>query len=644
MTLSEHQHLPIVSNDDVQQQLSSLKRNYEEGGKLNSSEISQPPETKSDDTNDSFALPLQKKTKITPEEQSSHEGVLNRPAELPQEVSSKNEDSVVEEERPKIASDEQTVGGDSNFPIRLPQEVSSNIMDSPLKEDKPKLASEGQNEERVSNLPVEFPQETSSNIKESALKEDKAKLAPEGHNSEEVVSLPVELPQDVSSNDKHINEKEGGSDLHMDHQSDNENSTKQSKNGGRKAVQKLCLETGEVLGTFQSVTDAAKSVDVTVAAVRHALTGWKGRKSGRKSSGGFGWQYAPHGVLPDSPISVSHSTERSADTQESSKPCVRRRMQNPELNVEQVCVETGKVLQTFKSLREASKITGANRKYIRKAFGKVYLGFFWRAAGSIDLPPHLGKEMNDSEVLLSATTSHNPHASMPLPINQITTDASQSRKPASAGSKLKTTSSSSSMKSPPRTQTPIATFFKLVQTPTNSRHREAPELSTNLSKAASQKLVDQESITGESISLRRADSAKDAEVLPRAKSHNLPLSTPLSTDHTTIDASHSRMPASTGFKRNTMPVSSKSPAKPRTPIDTAKTVKTPANKTFAVDGRDTTQVAPEKSADCYQVGDVVFCNSLKGGNKTKGLWQKGRVAIVRQTGRCDVVFEDGKVS
>jgi hypothetical protein len=561
MTSIENQQLPIVSKDDFQQQLSSLKRNCKDDGKLNSGDISQPSETKFEDSNDSSALPLQKKPKSASEGQSSHEGVLNRPAELPQEVSSKNNESDVKEHRPEISSEEQQSGEFSNSSTGLPQEVSSNSKDSIMKEDKPIIASEGWNDERVSNFPLELPQETSSNIKGSALEEDRPDLASEGKNVEGVVSLPVELPQDVSSNNNHLSEKEWSSDLLKEHQFDDENSPKSSKNGGRKAVEKMCLETGEVIGTFQSVTEAAKSVDVSVAAVRHALRGWKGRKS----SAGFGWRYAPPGALPDSAISADHSTEKSADTQEeSSQPIIRRRT---ECRVEQLCVETGEVLQTFNSLREASTRTKLNRKYIRKAFGSVYAGFFWRAEGSIDLPPHSGNETNDSKVLLSTTTIHNPPTLMPLPSNQITTGVSHPRQP-------------------------------------------------------------------------------------------------LPTDHTTIDTSHPRMPASTGLKLKTTPVSSKSSAKPQTPIDSDKTVRTRANsrylkttesqgilpsqsekkssKAFAVDGRDTTQVAPEYSPDRFQVGDVVYCNSQRVGKKAEE--QKGRIATVHKTGRCDVVFEDGKVS
>jgi hypothetical protein len=579
----QHQHLPIVSNDDFQQQLPSLKRNYKDNDKLKSGNISQPPETKLDDPDDSSAVPLQKKPKITPMGQS-HEGVLNRPAELPHEVSSENKDSVVNEDRPVIASEGQNSEGLSNFPTGLPQE-------------------------------------------------DRAKLASEGQNLEGVVILPVELPQVVSSN--------------------KESSTRRSKNGGRKAVEKLCLKTGEVMGTFRSVTEAAKSVDVSVAAIRHALTGLKGRKS----SAGFGWRYAPPGAVPDSPISAD------------------------QLKVELLCLETGKVLRLFDSLKEASKLTGLTRKHVRMAIGNVYEGFFWRAGGSADL------------------SQHPPPALMPLPTNQITTDANRPRKPASTRSQLNTTSAS--LESPPNTQTPIETFSKPVQTSSNSRHWKNPEPSTDLPKATSQKAVDQESLTSESICLRRAESTNDREVLPRTMNHNLPLSMPLSTDHTTIDTRHPEMPVSTGLKLNTTTVSSKSSANPQTPIDTDKSVRTSANsryletleptkvlpsatseksvqasmaecrkqstvvkrgslgiqgilpsqseeksiKAYAVDGRDTPQVAPEYFPGRFQVGDVVFCNHQAGGNKAEGQWQKGRVATVhKKAGRCDVVFEDGKVS
>jgi hypothetical protein len=567
-------------------------------------------------SNTKHSLLKEDRAKLTSEGQidervvSNHLPVLDLPK---QEALSNTKHSVLKEDRAKLVPEGQNDERVSNVPVLdLPkQEALSNTKHSVLKEDKAKLVSEGQNSERVLNLQVELPHEESlSNTKHSVLEEDR-KLAPEGQNDEGVASRPVDLPQDVSFNNNHLSEKEKSSDLQKDHHSNKENSTiKGSKNGGRKAVEKLCLNTGEVIGTFQSVTEAAKSVDVSIAAVRHALTGWKGRKS----SAGFGWRYAlPDAVLPDSAISAGLSTtERLADTtQASRKPRVRQiRAKNQELNVEQVCLATGKVLQRLDSWKELSKLTGLKRKEVQKAIGNVYQGFFWRAAGSIDLPPHTP-----------------PPASMPLPTNQITTDAaSRPRKPASAGSQLKTTSAS--LKSPPDTRTPIDTFFKPVQTSANSRHKKKPK-----PRATSQKLVDQESLTRESISPQRADSTKDAEVFSRTMSHILPLSMPLSTDHTTtIDTSHPKMPASTGFlKLNTTPVSSKSPANPQTPIDTDKTVQTPANSRSL------------EKPDRFQVGDVVLCNHQTG-NKAEKQRQKGRVAIVHKTGRCDVVFEDGKVS
>jgi hypothetical protein len=75
------------------------------------------------------------------------------------------------------------------------------------------------------------------------------------------------------------------------------------------------------------------------------------------------------------------------------------------MKIEQVCLQTGKLLQRFNSISEAAKLTGFVYFQIRESIGQVFNGFFWRLEGSTALPTHLENPANG----LLCTTHKYPH-------------------------------------------------------------------------------------------------------------------------------------------------------------------------------------------------------------------------------------------
>lgn len=121
---------------------------------------------------------------------------------------------------------------------------------------------------------------------------------------------------------------------------------------GQKPVEKLDRKTGEVLASFKSVTDAGKVVGAT------RISAIVGVCNGRvRSSAGFFWRYEGSDALPP-------------------KPKVTRR-------IEQLCLETGRVLATFDSIVAAGKAVGITTPGISyccngRNGSKSAGGFGWR--------------------------------------------------------------------------------------------------------------------------------------------------------------------------------------------------------------------------------------------------------------------------
>jgi hypothetical protein len=95
----------------------------------------------------------------------------------------------------------------------------------------------------------------------------------------------------------------------------------------------------------------------------------------------------------------------------------------PGMKIEQMCLQTGKLLQRFDSVSEAAKRTGFTYSKIRASMGQVSDGFFWRVEGSTALPSDL-EEPTPANVL-QATSQKSPHAAHLVEIlNHLTSSPS----------------------------------------------------------------------------------------------------------------------------------------------------------------------------------------------------------------------------
>eukprot|EP00978_Attheya_sp_CCMP212_P035948 scaffold159469_cov52-Attheya_sp.AAC.1 len=128
----------------------------------------------------------------------------------------------------------------------------------------------------------------------------------------------------------------------------------------KKPVEKVCLESGAVLGTFGSVVEAANSVGMVPSAVSQVLTG------NVRTAGGFFWRYK------GSPTKIRQTRKNSRS-----------------YKVEKLCVESGEMLETFDSLTDASNAMRASPSSICDVFSGRSMscrGFFWRRKGSTVMP------------------------------------------------------------------------------------------------------------------------------------------------------------------------------------------------------------------------------------------------------------------
>jgi hypothetical protein len=88
----------------------------------------------------------------------------------------------------------------------------------------------------------------------------------------------------------------------------------------------------------------------------------------------------------------------------------------PGLQVEQLCLQTGQVLQSFASILQATKGTGFAYNLIRDNLDKVVKGFFWRRKGSHVLPPTNNNMLEKQPT--SSKNNNNNNNLMPKPKRQ----------------------------------------------------------------------------------------------------------------------------------------------------------------------------------------------------------------------------------
>lgn len=123
-------------------------------------------------------------------------------------------------------------------------------------------------------------------------------------------------------------------------------------------IDQVDLETGHVIQSFASVSEAVRSVEgASNSGISHVI------HDRQKSCGGFFWRRRPS---DDRVMSIDQNSHRR-------------------IPVEQVDVNTGKVLATYASCAEATKAVGGSGSEAvhRVVTGrrKAYKGFFWRKVG-----------------------------------------------------------------------------------------------------------------------------------------------------------------------------------------------------------------------------------------------------------------------
>ena len=126
---------------------------------------------------------------------------------------------------------------------------------------------------------------------------------------------------------------------------------------GKQRVEQIDYETGTVLAVFDSINEAATSLNITNRRIRSVLTGLQ------KSTGGFTFRKV------GKPVPFLE----------------RNKKRRP---VEQICLETGKVLATYRSMKAAGDAVGVTGASIHSAAtghnSKTSAGYGWRFVEPIE--------------------------------------------------------------------------------------------------------------------------------------------------------------------------------------------------------------------------------------------------------------------
>ena len=124
-------------------------------------------------------------------------------------------------------------------------------------------------------------------------------------------------------------------------------------------VEQLDFETGEVINSFPSIKEAARALGIPREGVSDVLNGR------RKSSGGFFWCRSGDDVMPTARGSYGR------------------------VPIEQLDFETGEVINSFPSIKEAARALGIPPNCVSDVLNgrsKSSGGFFWRRSGDDVMP------------------------------------------------------------------------------------------------------------------------------------------------------------------------------------------------------------------------------------------------------------------
>jgi hypothetical protein len=166
-------------------------------------------------------------------------------------------------------------------------------------------------------------------------------------------------------------------------------------------IEQICLQTGKLLQRFDSVSEAAKLTGFNYSKIRASMG---------QVSDGFFWRVEGSTALPshlEEPTHANVFVEGEYNARKCARSSMYRPPGRPGMKIEQICLQTGKLLQRFDSISEAAKLTGFNffkHSKSRASMGQVSDGFFWRVEGSTALPSHL------EEPTPATVTQKSPHA------------------------------------------------------------------------------------------------------------------------------------------------------------------------------------------------------------------------------------------
>jgi len=155
-------------------------------------------------------------------------------------------------------------------------------------------------------------------------------------------------------------------------------------------VEKICPTSGEVLETFQSITDAERNIKQCWGSINSVLRG----KS--PSAGGFFWRKVGSHAKPPQDLKKKKKT------------------------IEKLSIESGQVLATYESITEAANSVGVSPSSLWCAVRgstRTCRGFFWREKGSTALPS--SKALKREERSISTKI----HKSKVKPFEQVCLDS-----------------------------------------------------------------------------------------------------------------------------------------------------------------------------------------------------------------------------
>ena len=151
----------------------------------------------------------------------------------------------------------------------------------------------------------------------------------------------------------------------------------------KKPVEQLCVKTGAVIKRYNSVSEAARAVEITAPSISNICNGWKGHNS----AGGYSWKFSAN-MEQERIFSQGKSVEQN-NVGKKYPPFDPLRMP-----VEQLDARTGEVLASFDSKTDAAEaMTGSRRAsgvlsdQIFDSKGVFAYGFFWRPRGSSIVRP-----------------------------------------------------------------------------------------------------------------------------------------------------------------------------------------------------------------------------------------------------------------